>query len=131
MGVQPVGAYTKPVGAGEELSTVGFLEQIVTFVGAGEGRSGVGTLASPMGNRTQGDPRVPTLPPCHPRPYEAKRLPCSFHKIPTLESGGGEEWGGDACVAPGEEEPTHRNQGDANVPTGQRERKNNLDSRTI
>ena len=59
--------------------------QIVTVVGAGEGRSGVGTLASPMGNRTQGDPRVPTLSPCHPRPYEAKPLPCSFHKIPTLE----------------------------------------------
>jgi len=42
-------------------------------VKAGEGRSGVGTLASPMGagakrqgNRTPGDPRVPTLPPCHP-----------------------------------------------------------------
>ena len=69
------------------LSTVGILGQIVTFVtfvGAGEVRSGVGTLASPMGdrceaggkrqgNRTPGDPRVPTL------------LPCSFHKIPTLE----------------------------------------------
>src|SRR5438876_11506447 len=61
------------------LSTVGFLGQIVTFVGAGEGRSGVGTLASPMGagatrqgNRTPGDPRVPTLPPCHPRPYGTK-----------------------------------------------------------
>jgi len=40
--------------------------QIVTVVGAGEGRSGVGTLASPMGNRTLGDPRVPTLSPCHP-----------------------------------------------------------------
>src|SRR5207247_668298 len=38
-----------------------------------------------QGNRTQGDPRVPTLLPCHPRPYEAKPLPCSFHKIPTLE----------------------------------------------
>ena len=36
--------------------------QIVTVVGAGEGRSGVGTLASPMGNRTLGDPRVaPTM----------------------------------------------------------------------
>ncbi|TME00203.1 MAG: hypothetical protein E6I80_26385 [Chloroflexi bacterium] len=46
------------------LSTVGFLGQIVTSVGAGEGRSGVGTLASPMG-------------------AGGKRLPCSFHKIPT------------------------------------------------
>ena len=43
------------------LSTVGILGQIVTVVGAGEGRSGVGTLASPMGG-------------------------CSFHKLPTLES---------------------------------------------
>ena len=33
------------------LSTVGILGQIVTVVGAGEGRSGVGTLASPMGGR--------------------------------------------------------------------------------
>ena len=49
----------------------------------------------------------------------------------TRRGGGGEEWGGDACVAPGVVEPTHRNQGDASVPTGQRERKNNLDSRTI
>src|SRR6266496_85964 len=42
----------------DSLSTVGFLEQIVTFVGAGEGRSGVGTLASPMGGRgeTAGEP---------------------------------------------------------------------------
>ena len=31
------------------LSTVDFLWQIVTLVGAGEVRSGVGTLASPMG----------------------------------------------------------------------------------
>ena len=79
------------------LSTVGILGQVATFVGAGEVRSGVGTLASPwlhrwwagakrQGNRTQGDPRVPTLHPCHPRPYEANPLPCSFHKIPTLES---------------------------------------------
>ena len=50
------------------LSTVDFLWQIVTLVGAGEVRSGVGTLASPMGagakrqgDKTQGDPRVPTL----------------------------------------------------------------------
>jgi hypothetical protein len=41
--------------------------------------------AKRQGNRTQGDPRVPTLLPCHPRPYEANPLPCSFHKIPTLE----------------------------------------------
>src|SRR6266702_3285622 len=34
-----------------QLSRVGFFGQIVTFVGAGEGRSGVGTLASPMGGR--------------------------------------------------------------------------------
>src|SRR6266496_235745 len=45
----------------------------------------------------------------------------------TRRGGGGEEWGGDACVAPGEVEPTHQNQGEANIPTGQRERKNNLD----
>ena len=70
--------------------------QIVTVVGAGEGRSGVGTLASPMGNRTQGDPRVPTLSPCHPRPYEAKPLPCSFHKIPTLEGRLRRPWGAGA-----------------------------------
>src|SRR5438034_8170513 len=74
------------------LSTVGFLGRIVKVVGAGEVRSGVGALASPMGaggkrqgNRTQGDPRVPTLLPCHPRPYGTNPLPCSFHKIPTLE----------------------------------------------
>src|SRR6266566_9819232 len=58
--------------------------QVVTFVGAGVEWSGVGTLASPMGgrrevgakrqgNRTQGDPMVST------------HLPCSLHKIPTLE----------------------------------------------
>ena len=33
------------------LSTVSFLGQIITFVGAGEVWSGVGTLASPMGGR--------------------------------------------------------------------------------
>ena len=47
-------------------------------------------LASPMVGRcegTQGDPRVPTLLPCHSRPYETNSLPCSFHKIPTLEGG--------------------------------------------
>src|SRR6266487_1946701 len=44
-----------------------------------------GAGAKRQGNRTPGDPRVPTLPPCHPRPYEANPLPCSFHKIPTLE----------------------------------------------
>src|SRR6266516_199839 len=38
---------------GPGLSTVGFLGQIVTFVGAGEVRSGVGTLASPMGGRCE------------------------------------------------------------------------------
>src|SRR6266487_6407961 len=65
-----------PVRGWHPLSTVGILGQIVTFVGAGEGRSGVGTLASPwlhrwgtggkrQGNRTPGDPRVPTLLPCH------------------------------------------------------------------
>ena len=45
-----------------------------------------GAGAKRQGNRTPGDPRVSTLPPCHPRPYEANPLPCSFHKIPTLES---------------------------------------------
>src|SRR6266516_7415452 len=45
-----------------------------------------GTGAKQQGNRTPGDPRIPTLPPCHPRPYEANPLPCPFHKIPTLES---------------------------------------------
>src|SRR6266581_1092610 len=60
-----------------------------------------GAGAKQQGNRTPGDPRVPTLPPCHPRPYEANPLPCSFHKIPTLESGRGVEWSGDACVAHG------------------------------
>jgi hypothetical protein len=39
-----------------------------------------------QGNRTPGDPRVPTLPPCHPRPYETHPLPCLFHKLPALES---------------------------------------------
>ena len=72
------------------LSPVGILGQIVTFVGAGEVRSGVGTLASPMVGRWEAageqDAGAPTLLPCHPRPYEANPLPCSFHKIPTLES---------------------------------------------
>ena len=79
-----------PVRGWHPLSTVGILGQIVTFVGAGEGRSGVGTLASPwlhrwgtggkrQGNRTPGDPRVPSLLPCHPRPYGTNPLPCSFH----------------------------------------------------
>src|SRR6266571_1654764 len=55
------------------LSTVGLLGQIVTIVGAGEVRSRVGTLASPMGagakrqgNRTRGRPKGPhpsSLPP--------------------------------------------------------------------
>src|SRR6266487_5580562 len=52
------------------------------------GRTGLGSVAhggKRQGNRTPGDPRVPTLPPCHPRPYETNPLPCSFHKIPTLE----------------------------------------------
>jgi hypothetical protein len=35
------------------LSRVGILGQIVTFVGAGEVRSGVGTLASPMVGRCE------------------------------------------------------------------------------
>ena len=35
------------------LSTVSFLGQIITFVGAGEVWSGVGTLASPMGGRCE------------------------------------------------------------------------------
>src|SRR2546426_3048722 len=65
-------------------------------VKAGEGRSGVGTLASPMGagatrqgNRTPGDPRVPTLPPCHPRPYETTRrtrFPARFTKYLPLKA---------------------------------------------
>src|SRR6266496_4069881 len=44
-------------------------------------------LASPMvgrweaaGEQDAGDPRVPTLLPCHPRPYETNPLPCSFTK---------------------------------------------------
>ena len=36
---------------GPHPSTVGFLGQFITVVGAGAGRSGVGTLASPMGGR--------------------------------------------------------------------------------
>ena len=40
-----------PVRGWHPLSTVGILGQIVTFVGAGEGRSGVGTLASPWFHR--------------------------------------------------------------------------------
>src|SRR6266566_9936588 len=77
------------------LSTVGFLGQIVTIVGAGEVRSRVGTLASPMGGRGEaagepdaGRPKGPhpsSLPPPPLRDYETNPLPCSFHKIPTLE----------------------------------------------
>ena len=55
-----------------------------------------GAGAKRQGNRTQGDPRVPTLLPCHPRPYEAKPLPCSFHKIPTLEGRLRRPWGAGA-----------------------------------
>ena len=69
----------------EGLSTVGFLGQIVTVVGAGEGRSGVGTLASPMGiggkrqrNRTQGDPRVPPFIPATPAPTRLRGEPASL-----------------------------------------------------
>jgi len=82
-----------PVGAGEVLSTVGFLGRIVTFVGAGEVRCGEGTLASPMmagmkgqGHRTPGDPRVPTPHPCHPRPYETNPFPARFIKYLPLKA---------------------------------------------
>ena len=61
------------VGGGVGLSPVGILGQIVTFVGAGEVRSGVGTLASPMvgrweaaGEQDAGRPKGPhpsSLPP--------------------------------------------------------------------
>ena len=44
-----------------------------------------GAGAKRQGNRTQGDPRVSTLLPYHPRPYGTNPLPCSFHKISTLE----------------------------------------------
>src|SRR5213080_257708 len=50
--------------------------QIVTFVGTGEGGSGVGTLASPIGggarrswDQDEGDASVPTPRLIHPRPY--------------------------------------------------------------
>ena len=59
-----------------QLSTVGFLGQYVTFVGAGEVRSGVGTLASPMGGRCEatgkqdaGRRKGPRPASLHPRPY--------------------------------------------------------------
>ncbi|HEX6553417.1 MAG TPA: hypothetical protein VF026_11700, partial [Ktedonobacteraceae bacterium] len=60
-------------------SQVGFLGQIVQFVGAGVVWSGVGTLASPW--------------------LEGNALPKRRHEIPTPESGGGVERSGDACVA--------------------------------
>src|SRR6266536_3533337 len=68
------------------LSTVGNLGQIVTVVG---------TLASPMvgrweaaGEQDAGRPKGPhpsSLPPPPLRDYETNPLPCSFHKILTLE----------------------------------------------
>src|SRR5207247_4483434 len=77
------------------LSTVGFLGQIVTIVGAGEVRSRVGTLASPMGGRGEaaGEPDAgrpkglhpSSLPPPPLRDYETNPLPCSLHRIPTLD----------------------------------------------
>ena len=44
-----------------------------------------------QGNRTQGDPRVPTLLPCHPRPYETTRrtrFPARFTKYLPLKAPG-------------------------------------------
>jgi len=84
------------------LSTVGFLGQIVTFVGAGEVRSGGGTQPHPgddegsvahvgwhqaAGAQDGGDASVPTHRPRHPRPYETKPLLCLFHNISTFERG--------------------------------------------
>ncbi len=51
MGGRWEAAGEQDAGRRKGLSTVGILGQIVTFVGAGEVRSGVGTLASPMGGR--------------------------------------------------------------------------------
>ena len=71
----PPRIHTTPAPTG--LSTGGFLGRIVTFVGAGEGRSGVGTLASPMEGRWEATgkqdtgrpkgPHLPSLPPPPPR----------------------------------------------------------------
>src|SRR6266516_5768486 len=89
----------------DSLSTVGFLGQIVTFVGAGEGWSGVRTLASPMGGRrergavewgrlrrpwgtgrraTQGSP--PFLP-ATPAPTRRSGFPARFTKYLPLRAG--------------------------------------------
>ena len=70
------GHFTLCVIRQQSLSAGGFLGQVVTVVG---------TLASPMGaggkrqgNRTPGDPSVPTLLPCHPRSYYGRTDPGSL-----------------------------------------------------
>ena len=63
-----------------ELSTVGILGQIVTFVGAGEVRSGVGTLASPMGTGRRATQGSPPFIPATPAPTRRIRFPTRFTK---------------------------------------------------
>ncbi len=63
--------------------------QIVTVVGAGEVRSGVGTLASPMGGRWEAAGEQDAGRPKGPHPSSLPPPPlrdCSFHKILILES---------------------------------------------
>jgi|SRR5438034_6539354 len=97
-----------PVGAGEVLSTVGFLGRIVTFVGAGEVRCGEGTLASPMmagmkrrGNRSRATQGSPPLIPATPAPTRRTRFPARFITYLPVKAGEVWTWGGDACVAHG------------------------------